>query len=239
MKKISIMLASLTMLFILSCNNAEEKKEEPKADTTATTKAPEVPAFEPFKMMVVQHHVKDYAKWMAAYQAHDSMRLTSGIHKFVVGRGIPDSNAIVVMTKVDDVAKAKAFGSSADLKAAMEKSGVTGKPTMALTEVIRVDVSDIPYKERMMVAHHVKNFDAWLKVFDAEGKDKRASYGMIDRGLARGVDDPNMVYLVFAVSDMAKAKARGESPELKKLMEEAGVDGKPTMTMYSVTELVK
>ena len=234
------MLASLLMLFIFSCNNAEEKKEEPKAaDTTATAETPAPKPFEPFKIMLVQHKVKDYTKFMETYQAHDSLRLANGVHKFVVGRGMPDSNAIVVMTKIDDVAKAKAFGSSAGLKEAMKKAGVTGAPSIAFSEVVRVDLSDIPYKDRLMIAHHVKDFDAWLKVYDGEGKDTRASFGLIDRGLARGVDDPNMVYVIFAVSDMAKAKARGESPELKKLMDEAGVDSKPLITTYTVTELIK
>jgi quinol monooxygenase YgiN len=240
MKKISVMLASVMMLFILSCNNAEEKKDEPKAaDTTATTETPAPKPFEPFKIMVVQHQVKSYAKFLEVYKGHDSMRLANGIHQYVLGRGIPDSNAIVVMTKTDDVAKAKVFGSSADLKAAMQKAGVAGKPTMALMEVVRLEPADIPQKDRVMVAHHVKDFDAWLKAFDADGKESRAAHGLIDRGIARGVDDPNMVYIVFAVSDMAKAKARSESPELKKLMEGAGVDSKPVRTMYTITDLIK
>ena len=42
-----------------------------------------------------------------------------------------------------------------------------------------------------------------------------------------------MVHIVFGVTDMAKAKARTTSAEIKKLMEEAGVLGAPTITFYN------
>jgi hypothetical protein len=85
-----------------------------------------------------------------------------------------------------------------------------------------------------MIKHKVKDFDAWLKVFDNEGMDARKSFGIIDRGLARGVDDPNMVYIVFAVENWEKANARFNSEELKKLMTEAGVEGSPTIIRYNI-----
>ena len=75
-----------------------------------------------------------------------------------------------------------------------------------------------------------------LKVFDSEGKETRAGYGLIDRGIARGNDDPNKVYVLFAVSDIAKAKARSASPELKKLMTDAGADGPPTINFYKLVK---
>ena len=83
-----------------------------------------------------------------------------------------------------------------------------------------------------MVVHHVKDFDAWLKVYDGEGKAKRMEEGFMDRGMARGVDDPNMVCLVFALMDMAKAKAAITSDAKKKLMTDAGVDSPPQIFFY-------
>ncbi len=83
-----------------------------------------------------------------------------------------------------------------------------------------------------MVTHKVKDFDAWLKVYDGEGKATRASQGMVDRVLARGIDDPNIVHIVFAVTDMAKAKAAISSEAKKKLMTSAGVEGPPTIEFY-------
>jgi hypothetical protein len=230
--------ACLAML-LFSCNNGEVKQDEKKADETvnadtAKVEQPVVPAFMPFKIFMVRHAVADFDKWKAGYLAHDSMRQAYGISQFIIGRGIDDPKTAIVIDKISDVQKAKDFSMLPDLKDAMKKAGVTGKPEFAYADVIRNDDSKIEQQDRMMVSHHVKDFDAWLKVYDAEGVAKRMENGMIDRGMARGIDDPNMVYLVFAISDMAKAKARGNSDELKKLMTDAGVDSKPTIFFYKI-----
>lgn len=239
MKRFSAFIAAATVLLFTACKSGGESKEEKTNSDTTAAAPPAEAVFTPFKVIMIQHKVKNYAKWKEGYLAHDSVRTAYGISQMVLGRGLEDSNLVVVIDKVSDMQKAKDFSSSPGLKDAMKNAGVVGAPSISFAEVIRNDNSDIPYKDRMMVAHHVKDFDAWLKVYDAEGKETRASFGMIDRGMARGVDDPNMVYLVFAISDMAKAKARGASPELKKIMTDAGVDGPPTMMAYSIDMLVK
>ena len=40
----------------------------------------------------------------ASYEAHDSMKLASGIHNYILGRGVEDSNTIMVAVKIDDIA---------------------------------------------------------------------------------------------------------------------------------------
>jgi hypothetical protein len=59
---------------------------------------------------------------------------------------------------------------------------------------------------------------------------------LTDRGLARGIDDQNMVYIVFAITDKEKATARMNSEELKKIMTDAGVDGAPQIMYYNLAE---
>ncbi len=59
---------------------------------------------------------------------------------------------------------------------------------------------------------------------------------MIDRGLARGIYDSNMIYIVFAITDIAKAKARIASPKLKKIMMDAGVQGPPKIYYYRLQD---
>jgi quinol monooxygenase YgiN len=185
-----------------------------------------------FKAAVVKHPVQDYAKFKTVFASSDSMVLANGFHPIGVARGIQDTNTVVVIGKLDDVAKAKAFFTSPEIKMAMDSAGVNGPVTIDYVDVLRNDDSDIPQMERMSIKHHVKDFATWLKVYDQEGKEARANYGMIDRALARGVDDSNMVYLVFAITDMAKAMEHGQSPELKKLLEESGVDSEPEMFAY-------
>jgi len=120
------------------------------------------------------------------------------------------------------------------LKATMDKAGVTSKPDINFYHVIRFS-GDPRVKQFMVVNHKVKDFNAWLKVFDGEGPAKRASEGFTDIALARGVDDTTMVHLAFAVTDMAKAKAAIVSDDKKKLMMSAGVIGKPDIRFYNNT----
>lgn len=231
MKRISMILAITTIAFFSSCNNSgDEKKEEKKGEDSSSVVAPVVPAapaFSPFKVVIIQHQVKDFSKWEPAYLAHDSMRMAYGISQYRLGRGLEDSNKVIVIDKITDVAKAKEFGASAGLKEAMKKGGVVGTPSMAIVEMVRQDDSPVESMDRVIVSHKVKDYSAWLKVFDAEGKTTRASFGIVDRAVGRGVDDSNMVYIAFAITDMAKAKARMNSPELKKLMTDGGVEGAP------------
>jgi hypothetical protein len=76
-----------------------------------------------------------------------------------------------------------------------------------------------------------REFDAWVKIFDSEGT-ARAANGLADITIGRSKDDPNMVHLVFGVTDMGKAKTWLANPELKKLMDDTGVVGAPTITFY-------
>ncbi len=76
----------------------------------------------------------------------------------------------------------------------------------------------------------------WLKVFDQEGTESRAGQGLIDVVLARGIADSNVVFLVFNIKDMAKAKASIFSEEKKKLMMSAGVEGTPKIEFYKEAE---
>ena len=226
-KFLTPVIAACFAVTLFSCNNGgEEKKEEKKAgdSTVAETK--------PFKMLVVQHKVADFAKWKPGYLAHDSMRTAYGLAQFRLGRGLDDSNMVFVINKMSDVPKAKEFAASPGLKDAMQKAGVISQPIISYIDVVRLDTSMIPQQERVMVTHKVKDFDAWLKAFDGEGKAARAANGLVDRVLGRSADDPNTVYLVFAITDMAKAKARSSSPELKKLMTDAGVEGLPTRVYF-------
>ncbi|WP_339920359.1 hypothetical protein [uncultured Flavobacterium sp.] len=229
----SVLVIVFTVVFFSCKNNKAEKVEEvstmEEVDTAST-------AFMPFKVIVIKHDVADYNKWRLAYDAHDSVRMTYGISHFVIGRGMDNPNTIMVIDKMDDVNKAKDFSMLPSLKDAMKKAGVLNTPKFGFYEVIRNDDSKINLKDRLMVTHRVKDFDAWLKVYDEEGIIKRMEGGLIDRGMARNIDDPNIVTIVFAISDIDKAKALIKSEEQKKVMMDAGVEGVPEMFFYKLVE---
>ena len=227
---------TLSFAFVLfSCNNSGTTTETAAEATPATEAAPATNATL-FNLMVIKHPVADYAKWRPEYDAHDSIRQAYGIAHFAIARGSEDANAVMVIDKISDVQKAKDFTALPELKEAMQKAGVTGAPEFSFLNVIRNDDAVIAQKERVMITHRVKDFDAWLKVFDAEGTAKRLEHGIIDRGMARGVDDPNVVFLMFAMADKEKAMARMNSEELKNTMTEAGVEGAPQVEFYTLAD---
>ncbi|MEO6851714.1 MAG: hypothetical protein ABI203_09030 [Mucilaginibacter sp.] len=200
------------------------------ADTTKKVAAVPVP----FDVADITHTVKDYDKWRPGFDADSVNRKAAGMQDLVVGRDADSANRTLVVLKLSDVAKAKAFAADPKLKATMDKLGVISKPDVEFYHMIRFS-GDASSKQFIVVNHKVKDFDAWLKVYDAEGAAKRASEGMVDVALGRGIDDPNLVHLAFAVTDMAKAKAAITSDEKKKLMESAGVIGKPDIRFYNNT----
>ncbi len=224
--KQSINILAIAFLFLLfSCNmGKKEKAQEP------------TPTVSLFKVIMVTHPVANFDTWKPVYMAHDSLRQAYGISHFLLGRGIEDTNSIVIINKITDVQKAKDFSTLPALKDAMTTAGVTGPPSFSYADVIRNEDSKIEIKDRVMVVHRVKDFDAWLKVFDQEGSTTRMENGLIDRALARDADDANKIYIVFAISDMEKAKIRMNSEELKKLMTDAGVEGPPQFIFYRLVD---
>ena len=74
--------------------------------------------------------VKDYATWRSAYDGHEKGRVSAGITNGRVFRSAEDPNDVVIIQDVADLAKARAWFGSDDLKAAMQKSGVLGSPNV-------------------------------------------------------------------------------------------------------------
>ena len=230
------------VLFLSSCNNAGDKKTaDTTADTTTTKKdtvatpppAP-VPAA-PMLSMTATFKVANYAKWKKGYDMHDSARLANGLHNYVIARGTEDSNKVLVAVRMDDVNKAKAFAADKDLKTRMAKSGVIGVPAFDFIETVMRDTTDIQKTVRLMIKSTVKDWDIWKKGFDKHIQVRKDS-GLVDRLVGHTIGDPTHITLVFAVGDMAKAKAFLASKDLKDRMAESGVVGKPNMFFYKVVE---
>jgi hypothetical protein len=239
-RKLSAIVVSVALL--ISCNGNKQQTNSTATDSTTTrtdttTKTTvvknEAPA-KPSDVMIVRHKVANYAKWQTAFDAHDSMRVASGLHAYVIGRGVEDSNTIMAVVRMDDTARAKEFGKSASLRDAMKKSGVVGPPTVMMLDMEMLDTTNTN-PTRVIVTHKVKDRQQWRKTFDAH-KQSRIDAGMSDRAIGYSIDDDHMVTVVFNISDMAKAKAFMNSKDLKDKMAEAGVMGKPDIFMYNVVK---
>jgi hypothetical protein len=244
MKQVKFILLSLFAAagFLLTSCGGDATKDETTSDTTATTSidttavAKSTIVTTPENMMAVTHKVSNFGKWLAAYEANDSLRLAHGIHSYVIGRGMQDSNTVYVVTKVDDFEKAKAFAKSADLKQAMQKSGVTGTPVISFQTTMWQDTVTLPGATlRSRTTFSVKDWAAWEKNF-LDGKPERTANGIVDRVYGHDADDNNKVSLVTAVTDTAKAFAYWKSDELKKRRAAGGVIGEPKRFLFYVVK---
>ncbi|MEJ0104147.1 MAG: hypothetical protein WDO19_16985 [Bacteroidota bacterium] len=220
------MLFCAAMVFFLTSCGGSGSEEKTNKDTAATTTdtaakttevAPPVNTIitTPENIVVVTHKVANFAKWIASYEQHDSARLANGLHNYVIGRGLQDTNTVLVALKADDIAKAKAFAKDPGLKKAMQKGGVTGAPTISFLTSTWQDTAVISSAIRSRTTYAVKDWDAWFKAFE-EGKQERIDNGIADRVVGHDVDDNKKVSLVTAVLDTAKAFAYFKSDALKK-----------------------
>lgn len=237
----SAIAVSIALLFA-SCSSGGEKTEDETttadsmvADSVTPMANSQPEAAKPGKVMIVKEKVVNYAKWKESYDSRDSMRMANGLNNYVLGRGMDDSNMVVIILKMDDVDKAKALANSQQLKDKLHKGGVVGTPVFEYLDVVMNDDAPIAVDARLMVSHKVKDWDAWKKSFD-EHKQARMDAGLTDRGLGYRDGDNHMVSIVFAVNDKKKADEFIKSKDLKDKMTEAGVDGPPSFFYYTIVQ---
>ncbi len=228
------------VLLLSACGSGGNEKtaatdSTASADSAAKAKVVNTIITTPQNVVVITHKVADFAKWLGAYESHDSARLANGLHNYVIGRGLEDSNMVTVVLRVDDTAKAVAFGKDPGLKAAMKKGGVLGVPMMTLLTETWQDTAKIELTLRSRATYTVKDWDAWLKGFE-DGKQERMDNGIMDRAVGHDLDDNKKVYVVTVLSDTAKAFAYYKSDALKKRMEASGVIGKPVRFFYRLVK---
>ena len=230
-----------SVLFLTSCGDGgTEEKTTTDTTTAETTTAPVTPEVvntivtTPQNMMTAMHKVSNFAKWKVSYDEHDSMRVANGLHSYVIGRGVQDTNMVLVAVKADDMAKAKAFAKDASLKKAMQKGGVTGTPTFAFATTVWQDTSMLgPDVIRSRTTFDVKDWAAWQTSFTG-GKQERIDNGIVDRSYGYDPDNNKKVYLVTAVTDTAKAFAYYKSDALKQRRAAGGVIGEPKRFLFKV-----
>lgn len=219
-----------------SCNSSDKKTDSTTTDSTtakhdSTTAAPAKPG----NILVVMHKVTDFDKWLPVFESDDSAQKANGLTRNIVARGIDDPSMVLIGFKMADYDKAKAMTGSPDLKAKMEKGGVTGAPMFHFENMQVMDTSTNSMADRVIIFHKVKDYDAWKKSFD-DHKDARKANGLTDRAVGYGFDDKTNVAVVLCINDMKKARDFSKSPELKAKMDSAGVIGKPDMFYYHVVK---
>lgn len=224
----------LTLTYFSCKNNSPKNTEEIKIQDSITV---QTPVKSTLNLIIIQYPVMGFEKWKAGYEASESIRTAYGIEHVAFGYGLDNPKKVIVMDRFSNLEKTKIYVSTPILQEAMQNAGVTGLPKVSFIEVIREETSsEAEPKERVMITYHVKDVDAWLKAFDEEGKAKRIEFGLSDGTIGRDIDDPNLLYVTFIVTDMKKAKARMKSAELKKWLKNTGMRGNPDIFFYLITE---
>jgi hypothetical protein len=78
--------------------------------------------------LLYRHKVADFTKWKRAYNAHLGARQLAGLTELHLLQNIDDPNEVVILFAADDLNKAKALTSSAEVRAIIQNSGVVGEP---------------------------------------------------------------------------------------------------------------
>ena len=80
--------------------------------------------------MLIQHKVKDFSEWKKVFDSAAGLRTSNGEISAQVFRDASDPNTITTINKWDSLENAQKFAHSPELKAAMEKAGVAGAPSV-------------------------------------------------------------------------------------------------------------
>ena len=84
----------------------------------------------------------------------------------------------------------------------------------------------------LMISHEVKNYDEFKKAFD-QHEEIRAKAGVKILNIFNGVENKNHVTVISEVGTIEDAKAFMANPNLKEVMEAAGVISAPEVKMLN------
>lgn len=84
--------------------------------------------------IIVKHRVENWETWKRAFDGHEAERRKYGWLGHTVQRGSDDPNTIVIIGSVQDLARAREFAASPELKSVMMKAGVLGPPDIQYLE---------------------------------------------------------------------------------------------------------
>ncbi len=93
--------------------------------------------------VLVRHKVQDYAKWKPVFDEDEVAdgRKAMGSRGGYLYRNADDPNELVLLLEVADLAKARQYVQSEDLREAMQRSGVADQPDIYfLDEIERIAV---------------------------------------------------------------------------------------------------
>ncbi len=86
----------------------------------------------PTHYLFCKHRVADYDRWHRVFATRAEAQRQAGLHLLHLLRDTADPNLVVLLFRVDDPEKARAFTGSPDAGQAAEDSGVVGAAEVLL-----------------------------------------------------------------------------------------------------------
>ena len=84
---------------------------------------------------------------------------------------------------------------------------------------------------RVSIRHKVKDYKTWKWLYDGDQKSREnAGMVLVQMGTVKG--DPNEIFVIFAIPDIAKAREMMEKPNLLNKMKQGGVLGDPEIKFW-------
>lgn len=84
--------------------------------------------------LIVRHRVADFDTWKRAFDGMTALRQKHGFTGHTLVRDASDPNLVTIINEVKDLAGAKAYGGSPELREAMARGGVLGPPDVTFCE---------------------------------------------------------------------------------------------------------
>jgi antibiotic biosynthesis monooxygenase (ABM) superfamily enzyme len=84
--------------------------------------------------MLIRSSVKDYEAWKSVFDSLNELRIQSGQRSYQILRQENGSNGLIALFAWDNLDNARKYAASPELKAAMERAGVAGKPEFLFLE---------------------------------------------------------------------------------------------------------
>lgn len=88
---------------------------------------------------------------------------------------------------------------------------------------------------KVIVQHHVADYDRWLPAF-TQHEDVRRQHGATGHSISREVADPNSLVIVNDFATLEGARAFSKDPSLPAAMERGGVDSAPQVWIAEEAE---
>jgi heme-degrading monooxygenase HmoA len=84
--------------------------------------------------MYARHTVKDYDAWKSIFDSVSDLRQQNGERSYQILRQGNGSGELILLFEWDSLENAQRYASSPELKEAMERAGVIGKPEILFLE---------------------------------------------------------------------------------------------------------